>query len=306
MDKKRTVILTGTGGELGTGHLQRMLNLAVTINSGNSLSASVILQSSEFPVSDELRPLLVDAIPAGTDLIIRDMRNSSAECISELKQFAPVLVIDDSGAGRDAADYRLTLLPVPSEKAAEIRPDLSLFLYGYNFTEGLKKLNPRKTFHRDIDVTIYAGFNPPHELIETIQKAFPENSVSLLLSGGKALTLSGDNSFQENSYAEILMRSKTVITHFGLTMFEAFICGCRIAALNPSPYHTVLTDMVKEEFGIIYMSEYGGFSPEILKIIIQREIEQKRYKTLSPEMILERVNSGTSNFIEYLNKILTD
>ena len=113
MDKKNIIIVTGTGGILGTGHLQRMLNLAVHLNSTDDFSASIFLKQNYYHTEKSFGNIITDSIPENTDLIIRDMRDSSAEDIQLLKEKAPVLVVDDSGPGNMSADYIITLLPVP-------------------------------------------------------------------------------------------------------------------------------------------------------------------------------------------------
>jgi len=304
MDKKKILIVTGTGDILGTGHLQRMLNLAVHLNRKNNFSASIYLKQNEHPVDKKYSGLIVDSIPSGTSLIIRDMRDSATEDIQLLKQIAPVLVIDDSGPGRESADYTVNLLPLPSGILNNIIPDTSLFLYGYNFSEGINLLKEKKSFEKNIDVAVYAGYNPSSELISLIKKSIPESAISVLLAGGGAVFLTGNISPSEFSYTEIISRTKIIITHFGLTMFEAHACGCSIAALNPTAYHKTLTDTVRDDFNIIYSSEYDSFSPKNLYKIIETKLQNYDAVEISADNILNIINSGAENFIKYIEKIL--
>ncbi|HNX23905.1 MAG TPA: hypothetical protein PKG60_07625 [Spirochaetota bacterium] len=303
MDKIKIVIVTGTGGILGTGHIQRMLNLAVHLNRTDIFSALIYLKQEDHPLERKFAYMLTDSISQDTGLIIRDMRDSSVEEIQMLKQAAPVLAIDDSGAGRISAAYSLNLLPVPSDDKKNIIPDPSLFLYGYNFAEGINNLKEKNSLKRDIDITVYAGYDPSPELISSIKKSIPGSASSVLLKGGKAINFTGEIIQQEIPYAEIISRSKIIITHFGLTMFEADACGCKIAALNPTSYHSSLTDMVRQDLRIIYLSEYSQFSPDNLKDIIRHELKSANDKNFSPSDILKKINKCTENFIDYIDNI---
>lgn len=303
MDKTKIVIVTGTGGIFGTGHMQRMLNLAVHLNRTDNFSASIYLKHKEYPIEEKFNSLLTDTLQTGTELIIRDLRDSSAEEMQLLKQSGPVLTIDDSGEGRKYADYTLSLLPVPSENLKNTRPDKSIFLYGYNFTEGITLLNKKKHFKRDIDVSVYAGFAPSPELLASIRKSIPDSFNAVLLAGGKAVNFTGEILLSETPYAEVMSRSKIIITHFGLTMFEADACGCKIAALNPTEYHSSLTDTVRKEFNIIYSGEYKNFAPDALKKAIETGLAVTAEKDFLPSEIKNRINTSTQNFIKYLEGI---
>ena len=303
MDKKKITIVTGTGGILGTGHIQRMLNLAVHLNKENNFSASIYLTRNEHPLEEIFNGLITDSISLDTDLIIRDMRDSKIEEMNLLRRIAPVLTIDDSGAGRALADYIVNLLPVPSDNESPVKPETSLFIYGYNFTQGISLLNSNSSFTKNIDVTFYAGYKPSPELISLIRKSIPESARLILLKEGKAFNLNDENMKIEIPYAEIISRSKIVITHFGLTMFEADACGCKIIAMNPTLYHSKLTEIVSSNFNIIYSSEYNTLSSEDLKYRIETELKKNSGDIISPDDILKKINNGIENLINYIDNI---
>lgn len=306
MDKKKITIVTGTGGILGTGHIQRMLNLAVHLNRNNNFSALIFLTQNQHPLEEKFNGLITTSIAADTDLIIKDMRDSTIEEMNSLRRIAPVLAIDDSGMGRDFADYAVNLLPVPSVNGSAVKPETSLFIYGYNFTEGISLLKSNSSFTKDIDVTVYAGYNPAPKLISSIRESIPDSAYTVLLKEGKSVNIKGNFLKTETPYAEIISRSKIVITHFGLTMFEADACGCKIAALNPTEYHSKLTEIASDDFNIIYSAEYNSLSPEILKKKIETELKKNTETIISPEEILKKINNGTENFIRYINSICND
>jgi len=289
---KKIIIVTGTGGHLGTGHFQRMVNLAMNINREQNLSVSIFLpQNNELSLTEKFKDILIENIPHDTDLIIRDMRDSSIEEMKNLKAIAPVLTIDDIGEGRNLANYTLYLLPNKLESPDSIKLNHKLFLYGYNFIHGIESLKEKKSIKKDIDIAIYLGFNPDKELISNIKKSISKDLSSILL-------------VNDIGYAEILCRSKIVVTHFGITMFEAHLCGCKIAALNPSDYHSALTDLVYDEFGILHKSYYTTFMQDKMFDIIEQNLKIINDKVIRIDNILKKINSGNENFIKYICEAL--
>ncbi len=304
MDRKKITIVTGTGGELGTGHYQRMLNLALALNSSGKFSTVISLQRKVYPPHSEFANLFTDNVPDDTGLIIRDMRDSERDDILTLKSIAPVLVIDDSGDGRRFADYALNILPLPSEGSAGIKPESRLFIYGYNFTAGIDSLKISGISDREIDLTVYAGYNPADEIVSSIKESVPSGAKSVLLAAGSGVALTGVYNPQGLDYAGILSRSKILVTHFGLTMYEGDACGCSIIALNPTHYHSRLTDTVSGEFRIIYSSLYHELNRERLSASIEHELKNYIDKKISPADTLARIAAGTNNFIAYIESLL--
>jgi len=304
MDKKNLIITTGTDGPLGTGHLQRMLNLASYMNEKHDFDISFLIKTGEYPLPPEFSLKKISSLPGGCDLIIRDMRNSTKQEILSLSKTAPVLAIDDAGEGKSQAAYSINLLPLPSSSSSVVDPDYDKFIYGYNFTNGVKNLKNRKISERDIDITVYAGFTPPPSLLNQIGKSLPSNSRAVILSSGKPVVLTGAPLVEEISYAEILARTKIVMTHFGITMFEAHISGCMIAALNPTAYHSELTETVRKEMKIINASEYSKFDPVIMSDDLILNLKKYNLTNISADEILNRINRGLENFTGYIYKIL--
>lgn len=303
MPKNNILIITGTGGSLGTGHLQRMLALAVHLNKTGDFTAKIFLKQNLFPPDESFQNLLTDSISENTDFIIRDMRDSSVDEILLLKKAARVLAIDDSGQGNSVSDYTISLLPAPSDTHKPVKPETSMFLYGYNFSKGIKTLAGKKISGRNIDVAVYIGHDPSQELVAEIKKAIPISTNSILLTGKEPVVLTGDVALTGTCYAEILCRTKIMVTHFGLTMFEAHVCGCGIVALNPTAYHSTLTEMMKDKFQIFYSAEHNSFSHVRLHDSIRDVLNFSAYKKVSIINILNIINKYKDNFTLYLKTI---
>ncbi len=304
MKNKKIIIVTGTGGPLGTGHIQRMLNLASYMKNKGDFEIKIIPLSGDYLFPDEFTSMVSKSFPLKADLIIRDMRNSSEEEILSLSKIAPVLAVDDSGTGRNHAAHSINLLPQPSSEPAGPHIDNEKFLYGYNFTRGIESISINENNKRDIDIAIYAGFNPPEALLPLIEKSIPDNSRAIIFSSGSPVVLTGEPLPEKSTYAEILTRTRIVMTHFGITMFEAHICGCMIAALNPTPYHSQLTSSVMNKIKIIHSIEYNTFAPLIMNDALTLNLKKNSDTGISKDDIIKRINSGRENFTQYIYKIL--
>ena len=180
MVKKRIIIVTGTGGLLGTGHLQRMLNLASYLDDKNDFEVSIVMNSGNYPLPGRFSDMIIHTPPPKADLIIRDMRDSLPDEIISLGRIAPVLAVDDAGKGREMADFSIDLLPRPSRDSSSISINIGSFLYGFNFAQGIKTLENEFICSRSIDITIYAGFNPSPELLSLISRSIPENRRAII------------------------------------------------------------------------------------------------------------------------------
>ncbi len=304
MVRKNIIIVTGTGGPLGTGHLQRMLNLASYLENKNEFEVSLLIKSGTYPLPEKFSRIKIDRFPSNADLIIRDMRDSENNEIIALNKIAPVLAVDDAGEGRSRAAFSIDLLPPPGKYSSDSQFNIERFLYGYNFTLGIESLGNEYLDTRNIDITIYAGFNPSDELLSNISRSIPGGRRAIILSAGKPVVLTGDPLPDNITYAEILTSSRIVMTHFGITMFEAVICGCNIAALNPTRYHSELTDSIRNDIRLIHSAEYKSFDPVLMSDDIENELKKNPAEGFYANDILNRINSGLENFTRYIYKTL--
>jgi len=303
MDKKRIVIVTGTGGPLGTGHMQRMLGLASYMEEKGDFDISILPMAGDYRFPAEFAAMVTKTLPAKADLIIRDMRDSSGSEILSLSKIAPVLAVDDAGKGKALAAHSINILPLPSPGEA-IPADMEKFLYGYNFTRGIESIPEERGAERDIDIAIYTGFSPPPGILPLIERSLPGDARSVIFSSGRPVLLTGKPLAGEPSYAGILTRAKIIMTHFGITMFEANICGCMVAALNPTPYHGKLTSLVMKDMSIIHSAEYGTFDPVLMNDDLLQNLKKKGGLCIPTGDIINRINSGRENFTKYIYKIL--
>ncbi len=262
---KRVAILTESGPLYGSGHLQRMALLADYLEKSEEYSPSLITGSS---LPDKISHLRETMIPTGTDLIIRDMRDSASEEILKLRQKAPVLVIDDMGPGSKNANFSLNLLPSPEGKSDDPSYRPGAFLYGYNFASALQKMEHR-TIKRNIDISIYCGADPTEDTISYFKSLIPENFSACLLRDNSGVPLTSSTKLKPGiSSTEALLSSRILLTYFGITLYEGFASGCRLAVADPGDYHNRLTEQASH-LGATNLGTWGkidsGKAREIMK-----------------------------------------
>ncbi|MGL4369058.1 MAG: hypothetical protein ACRCUT_05215, partial [Spirochaetota bacterium] len=176
------------GDYYGSGHIQRMGALLHYLLSEKGIEAYLVTDPAPSFSSEDISSHTAASISPDTGLIIRDMRDSTEEQISALKRTAPVIVIDDLGAGRDCADLALDLLPNLKYPLAAPSFFEAPFIYGYNFYKAITQL-PHKEFAKDVDFCVYAGFNAGQEYCDYLQSLVPSDSSAVILDGKESVLI---------------------------------------------------------------------------------------------------------------------
>jgi len=234
MNSMHITIVTDSGAHIGQGHLQRMLLLAWFLTIKRHWSVTLVHTSKSYTVPPSLQSMMAASIPKQTACIIRDMRDSTEEEIQQLQAIAPVIVIDDCGKGRPLAFRAIDLLPnIYATTSNSFAAGNDLFLYGYNFYESLQELP--STVDKDIDCFLYASTFDSQHLITAMGNTFRY----VCSNGNEVISNTGYTSLQHGAHS--IARSKVVITHFGITVYEAMLCNCNCILLNPTTYHQKLS-----------------------------------------------------------------
>ena len=297
MNEKSIVIITGTDGHLGTGHFQRMCTLAYHLNLTSSYNAKIVIKSGNPAIPPQVENFISPDIPSTASLVIRDMRDSTEEDIRLLKKTAPVLVIDDTGPGRGAADFIIALLPSP----VSANPSNGMFIYGYNFINSIRNMSLHE-FIKDIDVSIYAGYDPDMDYVERLLQAIPPKASVVLFNKNRPVELSGKG-LPIGAYADTLLRSRVLITHFGITMYEGELAGCTVVLVNPSPYHSELTRLAGRKLELIPAGEYQEINHKLIHSVVSANLKEKKLRIISSRSINERINISLDYLISHINRI---
>lgn len=269
---KVIAIVTGYGGHLGIGHIQRAVSMAWYLNTLPDVKCVIWSMKPAALFPEEVLQYFAEPGSEHPGLIIRDMRDSTAEEIQELQRSAKVLVLDDLGEGRITADWHIDLLPNPEPGSInDFQFQQRHFVFGYNFLTSMLNQQVAET-DRTIDVFFYGGDDPDPRYEKKILGLLPEHSVCAVASNNKfsfvrdgvaADTLVG-------SYGELLLASKTVITHFGILVYEALLTGASVITINPSRYHSSLADLIAQKSRIINMGTRDSFDENKLREHLDR------------------------------------
>ena len=244
--KNKISLVTSWGNEYGTGHMHRMITLLWYFTTNNIFEVELVSRyiPSFFPT--EFLHLIKHKVSSDTDLIIRDMRNSTAEDIEQYDK--KVVVIDDNGDGRLKATKSIYLLP-----NLYYNDDVSknMFIYGYNFIKSLVNLN-NTIFKKDIDFTIYPVHNNKDYAKDIIKFLPKESKIAVLIHNDSYIIHNKEiKIINNNEYASIILRTKTLISHFGILLFEAYIASCKLITINPTNYCYLLSQLIKNEMLVI-------------------------------------------------------
>ena len=295
-------IVTGWGTRLGAGHIQRMGALADFLEREKKMRPFIISGQGAETLPPALSCKVLPYIQPGSSCILRDMRDSAIDEILGLKRYCRVISIDDCGPGRDFADLALDLLP---NLKYSTRTNKS-FIFGYNFTDSIKRIGNRN-INKTIDCAIYTGYTPSREIVDFFLALMPPHATCALLSEEKSLLFKdGTSSHLPLSYAEALLSSKVLISHFGITLYEGRIAGCRLVSVNPTDYHSSLADLAKDETGIINLGTREGLDTGLASRTIAELIREPAAERMDPALVLTHIEKGLENFYSKITPFLAD
>ena len=307
--KRKIALLTGAGGPLGSGHLQRMLGLAWYLNQKQGITAYLVDTGFREQVPVTLHTILRGDFETGTHLIIRDMRDSSIAEMSALAHRAPVLAVDDCGEGSGQADFSFYLLPIPpgmkKNFPSAMRWGNDCFLYGYNFLSSLTVLAGGSLGNelpaRTVDIALYAGADMMKR-IPLIRKNLPEKTNIAILNHQESGN--GTHPAGASSYALLLLSTKIVISHFGILLYKTHLCGCTPLAVNPGPYHSQLAESAAQKLPLVNMGSLDDIDFAELGSLLSSLLVKYGSPSETPALILERALSSSERFYERLTAIM--
>ena len=298
---KKVAVKTEIGKGYGSGHAQRALTLVRALNDTGDYDARLVMPVYPASFPAPLKELCTEKVPLDAGLIIRDMRDSSAEEIIQLKKTAPVAVIDDIGEGRDSADFVVDLLPnkIHESDTSCYYPDL--FLFGSDFIQGINAIN-EQYIEKEFDIAFYPGYYPDKGYVDAVTKIFPENTSAVILSAGDRILYSKGETYPlKLSYAETLAASKVLITHFGVSLYEGSLCGCSLLVINPSEYHSSLTAIASEKMELNELGLFSGFDEEKWAESMKKKLAQKKHPDADITEIKQKINTCTKAFVQLVD-----
>jgi len=294
---KKISLITSWGNALGTGHIQRMITLLWYFNTNNLYNTEIILKKIPPFFPNEFKNFIKETPSPDTDLIIRDMKNST---IAEIKNYGKkIIAIDDAGPGRYKANYAIDLLPNLINKNV---PMQNIFIYGYTFVNTTNKL--RKTIYKkDIDFTIYP-MHGNNEYAVNIIKYLPTSAkVAVLLRNDSYIIQNNIIEKINDNFASIIFRTNVLISHFGILLYEAYISSCKLIAINPTNYCYNLANCIKDKMLLANFKNFKNINKKIFSATISNiNISENTY--ISSESIYTKIILNIKNFTNHIKNFL--
>lgn len=314
MPVTRPVVLfcTAAGGAYGYGHLKRCMTL---IDEGSSLFEGILYirtgADSEFSgygdVSSRYTSVSTLEEAGSVDLIFSDQRDTRGRVMRRYSRRAPVVSLDDRGAGRRFAHTTIFALPTVEGYTGNftgpgyIVLDRAIRDAGMATQRGI--IREGRT-----DVVVSFGGADPYNLTGLVTGALNRIGVRPVVVQGPLFTHEmpdGDYTLADKSgnMGEILTRATVLITSFGMTVFEARFLGVPLILLNHSRYHDELAATLKG--GVVNLGYYGTVGEEELsgrlEAALANQHDLRGCADLGPEEIDDR---GTERILSVIEKAL--
>lgn len=218
VNRKHIVFRFVYGKEVGSGHLRRCITLA------NHLQHHNVELHNLGPdmVPDELAQGWAINMPNSQnyDIIVNDTLDTTTEEMALLRQYAPVIAVEDSGPGSNLASHVVNALYGDNDLQfsgsdwAVLRPD---FLLSDN--------KPIKD--RDIDILVSFGGTDPSDLTARLQSLLEDNDISqkVVYVQPPGSPKPSDKKEVLPHMASLLSSARMVFTSGGRTLFEAAATG---------------------------------------------------------------------------------
>lgn len=292
----KILILTASGSNYGSGHLHRMKALHSFLTSKNI--STDILDIIQDNISSINNNTLLKAQP---DLIIRDMRDSTEEEILNLKKYCPIITLDDVGPGNKISNENIYLLPnlLPEYSFKQMK----YFIYGDSFT---KYFTTRKnnSYCKDIDFLYYCTGKYPEKDITLIRNSIPKSFSLYILYNNNIFKESFDIQISNFHYCEALLKTRVLISHYGILQFEAKLCGCKNLSINPTDYHEKLSLLTNEYLNNVNAGTYHHLREDKLEEAINIILENYRIETPDISQINMTITENLDRFYTLLQPYL--
>lgn len=290
-------IVTGCASGFGNGHISRMISLLSLLDAGGY---SVVFCSKNLPPFFPRSFLKFCAPePVRSKCIIRDLRDSSEEEIRYLRSLSEtIIVIDDEGAGRSLAQP-IDILPRPGRS---INSDF--FLYGYNFVSFIISQNASKLpIEKSYDLYLYG-------VAEELSDFFAYSDIQFLLprEGRVVFHERARQQYLTISVSEALAKSRFVLTHYGLSVFEALALNINVGLVNPTSYHNKLSENLVAIRSDDRLTNYGtidDFNRDDLLKDIEKTL-QAHNNTLTPAEISRNIASAHNQVLRAIISFYID
>jgi 2-polyprenyl-3-methyl-5-hydroxy-6-metoxy-1,4-benzoquinol methylase/spore coat polysaccharide biosynthesis predicted glycosyltransferase SpsG len=272
------LVVPAYGSDRGGGHLVRSASLVRELRSLGKDARLFIPSGDLRERGKEFAPLISDLSPGCTigneedlrrpwEWIILDRFRTSRKEFDRWASLGPLIGIDEGGPARDRFDFLLDILPGLPNRSPANRTTPGLILLPKTRREGAVAFNPLPA---PFKILVTFGTSDPAGLTLPVCRALLEEhpdrpeAASPVLVTAVLGSMAGNSPFPPDPAAnpakpvetqasgnvrfveafpdlkEKLASYDTVITHFGLTAFEALHAGTPVLLLSPGAYHEKL------------------------------------------------------------------
>jgi len=247
----------------GTGHLKRCISIAEKINADIYIPEDKTLEETDRILEEAYSQGLgkyqvTSVLPVKGEyaLIVTDSFVIDSGLASKLSELACVVSIDEGVSDKTYADYLLDVIP-SSEKTRYVNNSDSSFIELPVNVRKEKRPQSKSDIKR---ILICAGGEDPAGLVVPASKAFSglcEELTAVVSDPHKSYELLGEDygnvkfSGPVPQLKEKLSEYDVVVTHYGLTAFEALAAGCGVILLGTTNLHTFLA----KKYGFAYLTK---------------------------------------------------
>lgn len=290
----------------GTGHLRRMLGLAIEESCDIYISPGSDLEQVDSIVKLYLEKGLQEwqIVSELTDvgsysLAVFDSFRSDEKLLKEVSAKCSVCCIDEGSKDTDCADFLLDILPSLEQNSnVNLSDPFLLSLPSKHHESPVEREEIRK-------VLVVFGGEDPANLSIPCAKSLLTIGFEVTAVSPKADLLSQEETFGEAKITwvknipelkEHLYEFDLVVTHYGFTAFEAISAGCAVILVATTDLHGNLS----EKYGFASLSK-DSISPEnFIEILKTKEIlsSNSRFNEIGEGV----TKSNLASFIKLLSK----
>ncbi len=239
----------------GTGHLRRCLTIALEIGAIVYIPDDADLSETDQVVSEYvqrgLHPWQITSVMPGAgeySLIVTDAFALDEPLARTLHDAAPVVAVDEGSPNTAYCDYLLNIIP-PAQKKSMVNMEAPQFMEMPRHRKTGGRIRHGADFKR---ILIVAGGEDPADLVIPVALAFGSLHRTVTAIRSSAEHEQDRIPAELKPYIQLVqpvpgLREKLadydlVVTHYGLTAYEAVAAGCAVLLLATTSLHAELAD----------------------------------------------------------------
>lgn len=289
----------------GTGHLRRCLEIAlknkwfIYIPKDKTLEETENLLS-QYEKKGLSKNFIIDELPDESykPIIFTDIFAITQSQIKNLSNAKSLIGIDEGSAYLENFDYLLDIIP-PCEDNRKVN------FFEPNFMQKPKNVKSNLPNEENLSkgkILVCLGGEDPQgfsiPVVKILREIFPSAEISLILSDvQKAESFFNEKNINVlpivDNLKEKLFEYDLVITHYGLTAFEAQNAGCAVILLPTSKLHLKLAK--KYNFSFVEIISKDSLENALKSKNLIKKIEKSESEEIELSEFLKKLSQGSRN-----------